>query len=551
MSFQIPKDFDEFSGLGFNELLPFDFNDVDMDRMWTHLLELFVRFGRIAASKADHSAFDSYFSAMVANSAITGLDSDRRREVLDGWLRASLVRMGRKGLNREVVQIDHLRPVTAAVYRSGLPKSRSRHRRADVLIYAMTRAEVDRRGGTGAVERNIRDITISSLGTGIDFGQAAEHVPAYDGLSPIDVNARLALLFMDGIPAPVTIRNRDSYPTVTLPGAMRPIGADVLDCLALYGTALPATELTSHLLSLLSLRLFQLPLRFAISFRELLNSGELSRDCLDPYAANPLEIYCDFTRVRGSDSENLAKACVQRDLEVMRQFFADRLFLRLLYKLDETLPAFTNELKSLHDRPFDRLQFLVQRRSGPEIQQALQMRLSLLEKYLTKAPEFEEGVKLLEALRSAGASTEEQLGQLLVEGLRKRGLENQVKWFWSTGAISKPYGLLRGTLKARRTWRYEPTDPLLLAMLLACFAHESGERTIAQMPVGELLDRLRSRFGILVDRPPAVLDTPRARAAATENRAAFLRQLQLLGCFDGLSDDFSAQIVRRPREASL
>jgi hypothetical protein len=135
--------------------------------------------------------------------------------------------------------------------------------------------------------------------------------------------------------------------------------------------------------------------------------------------------------------------------------------------------------------------------------------------------------------------------------LRKRGLENQVKWFWSTGGISKPYGLLRGTLKARRTWRYEPTDPLLLAMLLACFADESGKRTIAQMPVGELLRRLKSRFGILVDRPPAALDTPRARAAATDNRAAFLRQLQLLGCFDGLSDDFSAQIVRRPREASL
>lgn len=69
------------------------------------------------------------------------------------------------------------------------------------------------------------------------------------------------------------------------------------------------------------------------------------------------------------------------------------------------------------------------------------------------------------------------------------------------------------------------------------------------MPAAKLLNRLQKRFGILVDRPPSDFESATTRAAASENRSAFLRQLQLLGCFDGLSDDLSAQMVRRPREA--
>jgi hypothetical protein len=61
-----------------------------------------------------------------------------------------------------------------------------------------------------------------------------------------------------------------------------------------------------------------------------------------------------------------------------------------------------------------------------------------------------------------------------------------------------------------------------------------------------VLAELRDRFGILIDQPPVFLDGAEARAAAAANLAAFKRRLQLLGCFDSLSDDFSEQIVRHP-----
>jgi hypothetical protein len=151
--------------------------------------------------------------------------------------------------------------------------------------------------------------------------------------------------------------------------------------------------------------------------------------------------------------------------------------------------------------------------------------------------------------KSPGLSPADQLTAILVEGLRKRGLENQVKWFYNTGGITKPYGLLAGTLRARSTWRYSPSDEALTTLLSMCFVEPDGKRTVRRLPIRNVLERLEQRFGILIDRPPAELDSADARAGAAENLAAFTRQLKLLGCFQGLSDDFTAQFVTQPREA--
>jgi hypothetical protein len=78
------------------------------------------------------------------------------------------------------------------------------------------------------------------------------------------------------------------------------------------------------------------------------------------------------------------------------------------------------------------------------------------------------------------------------------------------------------------------------------FTDNDGTRRLPRMPIKTLLDRLENRFGILIDRPPAAFDNADTRAAAAANLEAFKRRLRLLGCFDSLSDDFSAQLVRNP-----
>ena len=83
-------------------------------------------------------------------------------------------------------------------------------------------------------------------------------------------------------------------------------------------------------------------------------------------------------------------------------------------------------------------------------------------------------------------------------------------------------------------------------MLLVIFTEAGGGRVRPTLPIETVLLRLRKRFGVLIDVPPADQQGADARAAASSNLAAFKRRLQLLGCFDSLSDDFSAQLVRRP-----
>jgi hypothetical protein len=128
-------------------------------------------------------------------------------------------------------------------------------------------------------------------------------------------------------------------------------------------------------------------------------------------------------------------------------------------------------------------------------------------------------------------------------------VSNQVQWFHSTGGIAKNYGFLNGTLRGRSTWRYAPSDETLTTLLMMCFVQDDGKRTARRLPIQELLLRLEKRFGILIDRPPAVFDSADSRAGAAENQLAFAQRLKLLGCFESLSDDFSAQFVRQPREA--
>ena len=67
-------------------------------------------------------------------------------------------------------------------------------------------------------------------------------------------------------------------------------------------------------------------LRADAAARELLRTGEAPPDLADgPAPPSPLELYCDFTGVLGSESDRLSRACVERDLDRVRLAFRDRM----------------------------------------------------------------------------------------------------------------------------------------------------------------------------------------------------------------------------------
>jgi hypothetical protein len=537
MTFAIPKQLKQLNSLMTPTVLDVDMNDTDIDRMITKILEMAVKRGRGSGSRVNTRDYVGFLTRLHSSAYLRGFDGDRGRDVLDGWVRSSVLKEERAGRRRDTVQMGYLRPLTIAAYRSGLPKSTSRNRRADSLTYR-TMARILAGNGSTNPSAEIQQLFVATFGRGVELGPFPSTSPRYDGETKVDIDTLLALRFIEEFEGNENLTREREPLDPPIPQASDKLGSDLITFLRLYGPLMPVSEAYSHVSVLLSLRLFQLPLISAYSVRAMLAGDEPL-----PSGWNPCSLYCDFVRIRGGASDELSRMSVARDLEVLRTFFGDRLLFRSLHDAMSVLP----ERAELGQSAEARLYSLAKLRDTAAMQMALQMQISSIHAALE---ESSEGRAFIDEVRAASSlAAADQLSAILVEGLRKRGLENQVKWFWSTGGILKPYGILAGTLRARSTWRYAPGDECLTTLLCMCFADADGERTSRRLPIRAVLERLETRFGILIDKPSAELDSADARAGAAANLSAFTQRLKLLGCFQGLSDDFTAQFVTRPREA--
>lgn len=513
-----------------------ELNDVDVDRMLTHLLELAVKRGRKASSRVNTKDYPLYLAKLQSNPHVQGFRSEGGLDVLDGWIRTSVLKQERASLRRDRVQMGYLRPLTIASYRSGLPKTSSRNRRADALAYRSMEMVLKSRGIDNTSEY-LQKLWTRSFGQGVSLGEAPWTEPCYDGESDVDIDTMLALRFLEGFEGNANLSVARAPTPPPVPQAVEPMGEDLVDLLQCFGPNLPVAEAFSHVSALLSLRLFQLPLVTARHVRAALSGVEIEA------RGNPSEMYCDFTGRRGGNSDELSRLSVIRDLEIMRTFFGDRILMRTL---EQSLPLLPSR-PDLPDEPEERMLAIARLQDDPFMQMALLMTLQQIE---NEVRDDDEARVFIAEVKESEISPAEKVKTILSEGLRKRGLENQVKWFWSTGGIDKSYGLISGTKRSRTTWRYSPTDEALTALLALCFVEDDGRRTAPKLTIYDVLSRLEDRFGILIARPPSDLDSADARAGASENLVAFTRRIQLLGCFSGLSDDFNAQFVTRPRKGT-
>lgn len=539
MTFAIPKELPDLNSVAFWLMVPCELSDVDIDRMMTPILEMAVKQGRKATIKADSNGYQHYLEKLRQSPGLDGFTARSGREFLDGWLRTSVIKIG------AAEKMDYMQPLTIATYRSGLV-TRIRNRQADDLAYKSMLASLER-DQVDNPTAEIKQIFMNVFGRGVEVGPMPSATPGYDGQTEIDINSLLQLFLLEEFEgsqktAPKRERSDDGF---AVPGAILPIGTDILRLLRFFGPKMPPAEAMSLLISVLSLRLFQMPLRMGVAARKMLN-GEASEDVECPDADNPLEIFCDFTREKGGPSDELSRLCIRRDLDNMRSFFTDRLLIRSLRESVSIFPT-TVDFTSLS--PSEQLKKACELRDDPQMQMALGMHLMRIQNALDDSEAGDEGRALITEVRSSGLNAADQLATVLVEGLRSRGMKNQMLWFYTSGGINKSYGILSGTARSRASWRYAPSDELLTALLALCFVDDDGKRTRNRLPIDDVLKRLERRFGILVARPPAMFDDPDGRAGAAANLEAFVRKLQLLGCFQSLSDDFSAQFVNRPREA--
>lgn len=534
----------------YRPLTVFSLLDTDTDRVLPQLFEMCVKGGRSSRSRTDASDFAGYRDAMLERGFVRGFTTDRDLALLDGWLRSCVVDMGRSGRGKTGEQMLAVAPLTLAAYRAGLPTKRDRHRGIDDVVYGLLLAELERRGaeaaGSASARTQLRELVTRTVGRGLSIGPEPRWEPQLVDPEQLDIGALLEFRFVEGF-AMADAREIDRTDADSpLPGVAADLGAMLLAHLRAYGDRLPVPSLMSSFAALLALGVFTFTLRADAAARELLRTGERPADMEPgPAPASPVELYCDFTGDLGSESDRMSRRCVERDLDRVRLAFRDRMAFVVVEQALPRIPGEAERRAGLSRA--DQLVQLASLRGHRRVETYAMGRIDdIVAEAAASGDASETELELLQRVQASDESELDKLLDILEHVNQTRAVKNAVNWFWSVAGLEKPYGVLRGSVRSRRSWRYAPTDELLTALLLAVFVEPDGVTVRPAMPLREVLDALRHRFGILIDRPPAFLDGAEARAAASANLDAFTLRLQLLGCFDSLSDDFSVQVVRHP-----
>ncbi len=546
MTITLPKPLRTYQ---YRPLTVFSLLDTDTDRVLPQLFEMCVKGGRSSRSRTDAGDFGGYRDMLLRSGSVVGY-SDQWQSLVDGWLRTCVVDMGAFGRGRTGEQMLAVAPLTLAAYRAGLPKDRSRHRGIDDFAYRSLLDALIRSGSDNAAA-DLRHLVVGTVGRGLAIGPQPKWEPQLEDPAQLDIGALLEFRFLESFDM-ADARALDTESTgASLPAVAAAIGADLLGHLRAYGPVVPTQSLMSSFAALLAAGVFAYTLRVNAGARGLLqNGGQLVADmapCDSGIAAPPsqLEIYCDMTGDLGSTSDRLARRCVERDLDRTRLAFRDRMTFVVIEQALNRIAADKARFDEL-DSP-GRLALLASLQQHRRVESYCEARIDDL------IADAEGGDAVTETemdfLRQTQAKDEPELDKLLsiMQFVNEsKALKNSVAWLSSVGGLTKPYGLLDGVSTNRRSWRYAPSDEQLTALLMALFLTPDGTSYRRAMPLQDVLAGLRDRYGLLIDRPPAFLDGAEARAAATANVEAFKRRLQLLGCFDSLSDDFSVQTVRHP-----
>jgi hypothetical protein len=239
---------------------------------------------------------------------------------------------------------------------------------------------------------------------------------------------------------------------------------------------------------------------------------------------------------------------VDRDLEELRRFIESLLRLRTVERLSAHQPTSQKRLAGLITSEY--LLELARLAEEPALVARAELELGSLEAVAAEAGE--DDAEQLRALVSemAGNAVDKLVGIQLASP-KSAGVENAVRWFWSTGGLRKSVALLQGNTSGRRNWRYAMTDDLTSTLVQVALISDAGgspdQATVrARLSLRDLLATLEQRWGILINRPPPLLDNATNREAAAANLEAFKRRLRQMGYFEALSDDFEAQYVIDP-----
>ena len=564
MRFKIPTQigFSRMKSIKNDDIMPILFDDTDLDRMFTVLFERCVKLGETGLPRSKKDFLENgdlnlegkLIPALAASENLVGFDSNEGREILLNWVKTSTLEFTTEGKTKRGEQIDYMKFLSLAMYRSGLPKSenRSSTRGIDSTVYRAILSYVSSLPGCEKPGREIHaSVTSTSLGTGIDFEPI--HYPwgspVYNEKDEIDINTLLQMRFLEKFEAKVSKTKKKVQ--ADLENAVRPLeipfsaplddlARDFYNMTKAFGSK-SAVELLSMYKSIFSLRLYRLPI---ILSQHLKHATEDKKEIDMNH-----EMFFDFSRSRKSASHRLANESVLTDINQASELISGLVYFREAFDMVKKNKTRFEEYNSL--TPNEKIYYLSRFAKSDTANDKAFTIIEEMETYFEeKGPEGAESLEIIRA--SKVDSNFDWLVSLILSDIEERGLKSLKKWFYSVGGLKEPMNastvaILAGDKKSMKTWHYSMSDSVLNTLLHLCFVRDNG--TVIQRKEIELsvvIEDFRKRYGILIDVPPRGSESPEDMQAATENLAAFKGRIKQLGWFEGLSDDFDAQYISKP-----
>ena len=556
MKIKLPKD---IVGVKFPRICTIDMNDFDIDLFLPSLFFTILAQGRGKARRAnDPKAITQFINALAQHATLEGFSDLEGRRVLERLVRTTLITTGGVGRYRIEEQITSIVPFSILAHKPGFPVAGGRQRGADTFIYQTLR---ERLGADDELRKFVKMV----FGRGVIIKSIPELGGTYDGETRLDTLTRLSIAFLDGFQNTRPGITREKNVSSPCPALTKELATDLLRYLFEYHITMPTQAFTHHLLVLINFELFNYTLKLVNAVNELVQHPErLPNAMLDKAETSPPQLYLDFMESSGGHSQEMAKACVRRDIETYQQFLSSNLLLRQLDIYIEKLkrnPRYSSIIEDVLRSGISGAEFLqglLILSNDPALSLGIDAAASFDEDRIRKENTSEgdddsESAHWLDALINTTESNLERVVSLLVEGQKGDAIEHFVRWYWGVGGMKKPQGVLRGTSHSRKSWRYAPTNDLLAVFVQLAAVRLSpptnqdrGDQELQPVRLQDFLQFLEKRFGILIDRPPSPFEGAEYVAAARENLRAMLRRLRQMGIFRDLSDDFTVQRLHPP-----
>jgi hypothetical protein len=553
MKIKLPAD---LKGIKFSQVLTIEMNSFDIDIFLPSLFYTILSQGRGRARLPnDPRKIKHYVNTLAERPEVEGFTGDAGRRVLERLVRTTLITTGSVGRSQIDEQITSIVPYSLLSHKPGFPTGRYQ-RGVDTFIYQMLREQLG--------DKYLREFVESVFGRGVIIGKLAELGGSYDGTTELDTLTRLSVTFLNCFETARPGISREKDILNSCPGIAYEFATDLLRYLQAFRSTMPTQAFTHYLLVLINFELFNYTLKLVHAINQLVHDPTTLPPAMCPAEISGPSLYVDFTGQMTGRSQEMAKACVARDIEAYQQFFYSNLLLRQLHHYAEGLKKNAKRKSEVEKilRPSlsapEYLQRLLHLQDNPLLSAHIDAAASLDEDRIYEENTHEEdadnpeALDWLRAIADAADSNVERVVQLLAEGQRSDALSKYVTWYWSVGGLKKPQGILRGTLKGRKSWRYAPTNDLLAVLVQIAAARYSvpaapGEpEQVQPLRLQTFLQFLEERFGIIVDRPPAPFEGAEYVAAARENLRAMLSRLRQMGIFRDLSDDFTVQRLHPP-----